>query len=133
MDAYKPSESFSQTPRRKAPPFKLMATVFLLVFGFAYYAVFVRAIAVTSYNDLDRYVGRNVSFVGEFNRDAKMYDIVRFDGNSVRFYHAVESINWREWSPKTGDVCRVSGLLEYEKNYPYGPPFAIRNAEYYQR
>lgn len=130
MDAYKPSAMLSQDAIRKAPSLTLIAVISILVLAAGYYCLFVRARFVTKYGDLDGNVGRNVTFVGEFKRDAKMYDIIKLNGRSIRFYHSVGS---REWSPKSGDLCRVFGMLEYEENYPYGPPFAIRNAEYYAK
>ena len=114
--------------RRTPVALVIFIAAFIPIMGYVYLRVYPHP--VTSHHELSKLVGFKVSFVGEFNGDAKMFDKALLDGKWVRFYHSTGSLNWR---PKTGEVCRFTGQVEYDEHNPYGLTLAIRNGEYYPR
>ena len=87
---------------------------------------------ITSYDQLESWVERRVEFIGVFDGDQKAYDLIVFQGHPIVFQHTLGAI---EWSPHTGERCRVVGRLKRYGRPLYGldgrVDYTLTQAEYY--
>ena len=87
---------------------------------------------IASYDELESWVDRRVEFVGVFDGDQKAYDLIVFQGRPIVFQHTLGAI---EWSPDTGEQCRVVGRLKRYGRPLYGVDgrvdYILSQAEYY--
>ena len=110
--------------------YALVAALVLIAIGIGwYYFAFVYPRPITRYQDLKTYIGKRVTFTTIVDRrQYKAYELVYLDEKAIRFSHILGGI---DWSPETGEVCRVVGFIEHEPNNMWGIPYRWSRAEYF--
>jgi len=124
-----PIESTSASPLTRRA--LVVVPIAILLAGIAFYVRYTPAV-IDSYDQLDSWVDRRVEFVGEFDGGQKAYDLIVFQERPIVFQHTLGAI---EWSPDTGERCRVVGRLKRYGRPLYGVDgrvdYTLTQAEYY--
>jgi hypothetical protein len=106
----------------------LGVTAFVAVAAIAGFAYWYYPRTVENAAQLDERVGCRIALTAVFDGDDKAYDLLYFDGVTLRVHHVTGSFEW----PKTGQTIFVTGRLE-RNNYPPEKsriPYVVRDARW---